>query len=531
MPAIDLRVELPAYSHSFQVQVDDQWAIKDVKQEIQRVCKGGPQWDGQRLIWRGRFLKDEENVQDIWKSSSDSRIVHLSVHPSAWTGTPPSHPSAQPPAPSTSASSAQTAPSPPGPHPQLDSAAPAPPPVAMPPAPVPLPLECIHNKHNVAIHVLTHGSLPVTEDSQQIPRDNLTTRLYAVTVLHMYGYTWPSILDTVYPRPSDSDRGARYEHVTIDGQSYLSLATPDVPLSQIQQHALKVLAYTFPLLTLAPPDPTVYHLNRHFTTHYQQPQPTLNLREHIHQLGFTARRPAPAQNVPQNPADPNVLEVRAIPFRALMVPLMMLLIRTFLLVYFFSPSKRPVFGLILSAWIFYEAWGALRGILGDRPNNNEAGEQGRAANGAAGDEQAQRGQAPGAVANNNNANRPEANRSFPESIVETLATAGLRREEALLTGQLVARSPSIFVKARTFVILFISTLHPAVWDRRRNALRKREGRLRTEANVRQSPEVDEVTEPERYRARQAVVNRTDRRPFWLRVYVDRVLNTEYVDDI
>lgn len=67
MSTASLRVELPAYSHSFEVQVTPVSTIRDVKLEIARVCPGSPSPVGQRLIWRGRFLKDEEKVEDVWK--------------------------------------------------------------------------------------------------------------------------------------------------------------------------------------------------------------------------------------------------------------------------------------------------------------------------------------------------------------------------------------------------------------------------------------------------------------------------------
>ena len=62
-----VRVELPTYSHSFQVSVPSTGTINDVKREIENVCVGSPRVQGQRLIWRGRFLGDEEKVLDIWK--------------------------------------------------------------------------------------------------------------------------------------------------------------------------------------------------------------------------------------------------------------------------------------------------------------------------------------------------------------------------------------------------------------------------------------------------------------------------------
>lgn len=62
-----VRVELPTYSHSFQVSVPSTGTINDVKREIENVCVGNPRVQGQRLIWRGRFVGDDEKVLDIWK--------------------------------------------------------------------------------------------------------------------------------------------------------------------------------------------------------------------------------------------------------------------------------------------------------------------------------------------------------------------------------------------------------------------------------------------------------------------------------
>lgn len=62
-----VRVELPTYSHSFRVSVPSIGTINDVKREIENVCVGNPRVQGQRLIWRGRFLSDDEKVLDIWK--------------------------------------------------------------------------------------------------------------------------------------------------------------------------------------------------------------------------------------------------------------------------------------------------------------------------------------------------------------------------------------------------------------------------------------------------------------------------------
>jgi hypothetical protein len=62
-----IRVELPTYSHSFQVSVPSVGTVNDIKRQIESVCVGNPRVLGQRLIWRGRFLGDDEKVLDMWK--------------------------------------------------------------------------------------------------------------------------------------------------------------------------------------------------------------------------------------------------------------------------------------------------------------------------------------------------------------------------------------------------------------------------------------------------------------------------------
>jgi hypothetical protein len=69
-----VRVELPTYSHSFRVSVPSTGTINDVKREIENVCVGNPRVQGQRLIWRGRFLADDEKVLDIWKVRRPYRL-------------------------------------------------------------------------------------------------------------------------------------------------------------------------------------------------------------------------------------------------------------------------------------------------------------------------------------------------------------------------------------------------------------------------------------------------------------------------
>ena len=272
--------------------------------------------------------------------------------------------------------------------------------------------------------------------------------------------------------------------------------------------------------------------------------PTVNLNQHLQQLGLPPLRLAPLQQPNQNPNDPNnaiAAEIRAIPIRALLMPLIMLSIRTFILMYFFSPSKRPVFGILLSLWILYETWGALRAVLGNERQGGAAGAraEGGGAEGAnnavrPGAGAAQPQGVPGAEA----ANQP-ATRRHSDFLLDFLANMNLRAEDDILNADapVPAPEPSLFLKARSFVGLFVMSLHPAMWDRRRTALRRREGRLRTEANIRESAppapaEGEELSaqDASRAQARAQVIARHERRPAWVRSYVDRVQNTEWVDD-
>lgn len=352
-------------------------------------------------------------------------------------------------------------------------------------------------------------------------------RSFAVSALYAHGLAWPSILDEEYPQPSPPNEGVKYERTVIDNQPYLRLVTPNATPTPIQQHALKVLSYTFPLLSIATPDPSTYQASHHAMPY--GPTPTTNLNQYLQQVGIPPLRLAP--NQPNNPNDPNnpaVAEIRAIPLRALLMPLVMFSFRTFLLMYFFSPSKRPFFGIVLSLWILYETWGALRGILAhDRPAG-QAAAQARADPAAGQGVNAQRGQAAAPAPGT-----PQSDRhGHFDFILNHLANMGLSHEDAILDANVPAPAPSVVRKVKSFVSLMLMTLHPAVWDRRRTALRRREGRLRTEANVRESaPAEGSEEDANRAQARAQVMARHARRPQWVQRYVERVQVTEWVDDL
>lgn len=69
MSLVDIRVDLPSYSRSFFISVSSVASVRQVKQEIYKTCPGQPRPEGQRLIWRGRLLSDDESVEILWKAS------------------------------------------------------------------------------------------------------------------------------------------------------------------------------------------------------------------------------------------------------------------------------------------------------------------------------------------------------------------------------------------------------------------------------------------------------------------------------
>jgi hypothetical protein len=113
--------------------------------------------------------------------------------------------------------------------------------------------------------------------------------------------------------------------------------------------------------------------------------------------------------------------------------------------------------------------------------------------------------------------------------------------------------PTLLYKVKTFASLIIVTLIPALWDRRRAELMRREGALRTEMNVitaamappsssgsaAQNPPTEgeaEVSEQEREETRRAkelklaVIQKHARRADWVREYVERAGRMDYYDD-
>ena len=122
-----------------------------------------------------------------------------------------------------------------------------------------------------------------------------------------------------------------------------------------------------------------------------------------------------------------------------------------------------------------------------------------------------------------------------QSFLAGLSNLNLRREDSIIDTGANVPPPSLSHKVKTFVVLILLTLYPAVWDHRRAALRRREGRLRTEQNAREAarsagPEGEQGREAEAERVR-ALERLQNRRPAWVKEYVERVLTTDWADEL
>ena len=335
----------------------------------------------------------------------------------------------------------------------------------------------------------------------------------------------------------------------ISGQSFLSLSDPGAVPSTLQSHALKILSYTYTILSSPPPPPTVW------PQYPPTPTPTI------------LYPPAPVHpNVPlPNVAQPQVdgevlfeiaINLRQFPLQALLTPIFMLVVRATLIMYFFSPSQSPFFGIVMGVWVLYEAWNAVRAAVAAtrnpaEPRRDEDGRVQADINGGAG-APGPNGQEGQDVARPSDPTRQQAN-----AVLNAVANINLRRESEVLEASGDLPPPSFIHKIKTFALLMVITLVPALWDRRRAELTRREGGLRTEMNVitsamaapsfsgsaaqaRNPPaegegesEASVQEREESRRARElklATIQKHARRPDWVREYVERAGRTEYYDD-
>ncbi|KAJ6599202.1 hypothetical protein DFH09DRAFT_28664 [Mycena vulgaris] len=520
--SISIRVELPAFSRTLNVQVPDSCTILDVKREIYRTCVGAPRVEGQRIIWRGRPLLDTEKVQELWQSPNEPRIVHLAVHPSAWSGTPPDIPQT----PQTPLAAPSPFPSP-SPSPFLSQTFPPRTPLQSIFAPT-NPFPYVSARHQQALNALEQLRV------SHLDPYTLAARFSAVQAVERHGWTWPSILDEEFPPATEG--GIKYERAVIEGQSYLRLVDSAAQPTAIQLHALNVLASTFPILAL----PIPYPADTRVTTSQHLP-PNVNML--FQQLGIPGvRNPANANLAPNI----NLVAQPAaeLPLRPFLLPLFFLLLRTAVLLYFFAPARKPFFGILIVMWMLYEVWRSIRDGVQRRWNRAAAenanpqqqqqqqqrnGHVRPAANGQANPGPADRRQGPaaprGGAAAANDFDQQMA------AVLDGLANFNVQAEEETIRRP--AEEPGLGQKVVAFVTLLVTTMHPAVWNRRRAVLRQREGQIRMDANARAADLDETVDDPQtqaRIARRAQLIAQHEQRPSWLRDYMDRVVEGGWVDE-
>lgn len=390
--------------------------------------------------------------------------------------------------------------------------------------------------------------------------------------------------------------GAHFVHIDYYMTSslpYLQNLTPNATPTPRQQHALKVLSYTFPLLS-----GTRYNdamSGAHIERRLRSIQHRLDAA--MRRLGGGERRGA---GIGLNfggglGAAPNAngfhaqLQVR-VPIRALLMSFVFLAFRVMLLMYFFSPARKPLFSLLVGVWVLYEAWGVIRLAFEDvDPLERRAGANaGREAGVGNGVPPGAPGQAAaGGAAGAPNGGDPhqqvphqpphaapaqaQPHNLSPDYILSRLARLHLVEEDQYLdprpssgAAQTNTAEPGWFFKARLFVALFVLTLHPAFWNRRRVLLTAREAKIRTESHAREAAEeaerdaqqllqrrqedaerrgegngeaptptpttVEERALQARRAALQQIVERDGRRPIWVREYVNRVVRDSWADE-
>lgn len=249
----------------------------------------------------------------------------------------------------------------------------------------------------------------------------------------------------------------------------------------------------------------------------------------------------PVPNAPNIDAVGNQEQIRApnllqdMPIRPLLAPLFMLVLRTSLLLYFVAPTRKPIFGLLILAWMLYEIWQPIRNNLLRHMQQNEQRAQRNGAQGPAAPGQ------PGVVPDVPGLNDLPATQRRVQSraLMEMLGNMNVETEQRVLTEatQENPMEPGLGHKIVTFFGLLLTTLHPAIWNQRRTALRSREGTLRTEVNIRNAQARTDLEDEEARRneeraeeSRRSLREMHARRPQWVRRYIERVVEAEWVDD-
>jgi hypothetical protein len=266
-----------------------------------------------------------------------------------------------------------------------------------------------------------------------------------------------------------------------------------------------------------------------------------HLNNHLRQIGLG----------PMAPVRPRFRMRDMLIFRPLLLPMSLLALRALILLYIFSPARKPFLALVIGLWVLYEVWSAVAAALAPAGGRavaaaNAAPARDAAANGPAAPVRA-RPMPDGVVGRTAGANRARP----ADAVLESVSQLNLDSEERALQArpedeaiESINAPPTTAHKIKSFVALFATTLHPAVWDRRRAVLTRREGQIRTEANARDRPnevQADDSTlseeerrrkqeeEQKRQESREALTSQHARRPRWVKDYIERVRVNEWED--
>ena len=151
------------------------------------------------------FFQSEDRLT-IPQSSDDIQVIHLAVHPSAWTSSPPNigptEPTPSSPLPRAAPQPAQPRHSHPSELPSISNAPPSLPSFAY-----------MHYLHSLSLSVLSGGSVPLPT----VPTVNELEiwRSAAQELYHSRAWPWPSIYDEPFPSGSP-EPGATYQAVTLE---------------------------------------------------------------------------------------------------------------------------------------------------------------------------------------------------------------------------------------------------------------------------------------------------------------------------
>ncbi|KAF8761930.1 hypothetical protein RHS01_01255 [Rhizoctonia solani] len=387
----------------------------------------------------------------------DTHTVHLAVHPSAWS-TPPKNDEIS------HVSAASTTPAAPSSHPAHPIGNPIPTPLLSSlnqhtpthlPSPASVAKDFVMFHHTNALRVM--AGQPMEPWSSPGGIDQASATHWAFMALVAAGQTLPPILLTSYPPHHPDESGLEYTFVTIDGRPYLSLLNPDASPTPTQQHAIQVLTSTLALIPylddLTPPPPV--HSPLPYTFQPVVPPPRQSTRATLQRVR------------------------RLIVALRTLVPLSFTLLRASLFIVFFPQAREPLWLAVIIAVVLYEARliiNRANEALPDIPNRNPDPN----------DPNPRPAQGPLPNPNGRTNNLLSMNL---QSIFDRATLSGIDSEAAQLDLDVPERElrpvaenetpvHEWSVRIRSFVLLLGTTLVPAAWSRRREALRLREGRVR-----------------------------------------------------